>query len=127
MAKSKKKVKVLKWVAIAIVIIAVIYFLTRNNSTVAQTPASTSGGGSTPSPSPNTIDRDKVLKLGSRGEEVKILQRKLNRDGIAYIDPDTNFQTTQKLVVDGNFGRRTLAALKGRASVTSVTLNEIAA
>lgn len=66
---------------------------------VAQPSVQTSAGG---------INTKKVLTLGSKGEEVKILQKKL-----------------EGLVVDGDFGKKTQQKLVDTFSLTKITLTQL--
>lgn len=72
-------------------------------------PPSTGGGGSTSS-STGAIDYDKMLSVGSSGNEVVVLQNMLNANG-------------QNIVADGQFGQATLAALQAVTSLNEITLN----
>lgn len=78
---------------------------------------------------PNSSN-DTVLKYGSRGEDVKTLQRWLNAKIVFYYAdrgsrPIYNGQTINSLVVDGIFGVKTQAAVKWWFNKDSVTLNEL--
>lgn len=71
-----------------------------------------------------------ILKKGSRGEEVKTLQRKLKliADGIfGVITEETvrEFQRTHHLTVDGIVGAKTWMALGGITSSSSRNIKEI--
>lgn len=78
-----------------------------------------------PAPAPN-IDYNLLLKYGSTGEEVKTLQRYLNKT--LQVTPGSglfgNLQQTP-LIVDGNFGDLTLTALQNKAGKTQTTLKEL--
>lgn len=80
----------------------------------------TSGGSNTTTTTNNTttttaINKDKSLSLGSKGQEVEELQRLINKN----ITPPMVM-----LVVDGNFGPKTEAALLNVAKVKSITINQ---
>ena len=81
----------------------------------------TSGGGTvaatTTTTTPATIDRNKVLKRGDTGAEVRELQTKLNADRASLASRYPLFIQTHgtawpMLTVDGNFGAATENALK---------------
>lgn len=61
------------------------------------------------------------LKQGSKGEEVKKLQRKLNEYSDYYYFTMTVKPPYQKLTVDGDFGEKTAANAKVILGATSIT------
>lgn len=68
--------------------------------------APSSGGGSSSKPETGaTLDRNKLLKVGSKGLEVRELQRLLGVE------------------IDGDFGKITLAALQNAKGVSQISLN----
>lgn len=80
----------------------------------------------TPIPVPSeSLDVDKWLKRGSRGNEVKELQKLMNKDidrinsGRNKVYAGTFIPAYPKLVVDGIFGQKTEAAL---IEITSLNL-----
>lgn len=96
----------------------------------AATGGSTAGttvstAGPTPTPPPN-IDYNLLLKYGSSGEEVKTLQRYLNKT-LQVTEGSGLFGNLQQtaLEVDGNFGDLTLTALQNKAGKTQTTLKEL--
>lgn len=73
------------------------------------------GGGIAPAPGTTpaaNLDYTRILGIGTRGAEVKELQRLLNADG-----------ATPPLSVDGIFGAKTQAALLAKRNVDEITLN----
>ena len=82
----------------------------------------TSGGtvtAATTTTAPATIDRNKVLKRGDTGAEVRELQTRLNADRASLASRYPLFLQTHggagnwvQLAVDGNFGPATEGALK---------------
>jgi hypothetical protein len=68
---------------------------TATEKTTASTPAKATG-----------LDRNKLLKKGSKGQEVRELQRLLN------------------IKVDGDFGNKTLTALQAQKGITQTSLNQ---
>ena len=100
-----------------------------------QQPGSATGGstagttGSTAAPTPVTapnIDFNLLLKHSSSGEEVKTLQRYLNKT-LQVTEGSGLFGNLQQtpLTVDGNFGDLTLTALQNKAGKTQTTLKEL--
>lgn len=76
-----------------------------------ETASSGGGGGSSSSSKPvqgATLDRNKLLKAGSKGLEVRELQRLLGVE------------------IDGDFGKITLAALQNEKGVSEISLNAFA-
>lgn len=83
-------------------------------------------GSSNVSNSPSsTINKNKILKLGTRGPEVKILQEKLNQKEVWYVNPSTGLSTKKKLKIDGIFGDKTASKLFFSKNKISITLNEL--
>jgi len=89
-----------------------------------------SGGGTagtyTPPPTAPQIDFNLLLKFGSNGEEVKTLQRYLNKKVKVTIGTGltSNLQDAP-LDIDGNFGNLTLTALQDKVGKTQTTLKEL--
>lgn len=83
--------------------------------TTPNTPNTTTTPNTTPPPDVPTLDLDKMLLIGSRGEEVKQLQRLLNQ-----INPKKN------LSVDGVFGSLTETALiqESQGTYRQITLRQ---
>lgn len=73
---------------------------------VPETPKITTPPIKKPTTSPSVLNRLLILKNGSRGNEVKVLQRKLGVD------------------TDGIFGEKTQSALLKAKGVKSITLNQ---
>ena len=68
-----------------------------------------------------TLDKEKVLKKGSQGLEVKELQRVLKKDFNAELgDSGIN-----KDGIDGDFGLLTEVALKKAKNVTEIALKDL--
>lgn len=86
----------------ALFLAAIIFLIYRLRSSRPQVSSGNiSAGGNTPSTFTDAIDRDLKLKKGDRGNNVMELQKKLNEKGAG-------------LVIDGIFGRDTLAAMKSQ-------------
>ena len=78
----------------------------------------TTPGTTTPPPAPVSVF---PLKQGSKGEEVKKLQRKLNEYSDYYYFTMKVKPPYQKLTVDGDFGAKTAANAKVILGATSIT------
>jgi hypothetical protein len=94
-----------------------------NNTSTSSTPSTSNtpsipSTSSTPStPKKQTINLNKVLKSGSSGLEVKLLQVYLNQ----YLKP----LKKKQLIIDGNFGKDTLIALNWLFKRKQTSLQEI--
>lgn len=86
-----------------------------NNNNNNNNSGGNAGGSTTPTPA--AIDYDLKLKFGSRGQEVRILQNWINRDG----GKDSK---GRKLVEDGIFGQNTKDALYNLKGKTELSLNQ---
>lgn len=116
--KTKKSVGGVDWINVLLIGTGAVllYFLVkkvaeaikqkRQNKEVDNVPPV-----ATPPILPEIPDYTKVLKNGSRGVEVGILQQLLNKDG-----------ASPKLVEDRIFGAKTEAALKQIKGVSSISL-----
>ena len=93
--------------------------------------ASDAGADQTlPSAGDQRADSDPVLKMGSRGENVKKLQQFLHEKLVLapiYDKPNPvcNGKTLDSLVIDGIFGEKTECACQWWYGKTSVKLSEI--
>ena len=98
MDKNKKVL----FVSIGLIALGVYYFYkqSKQNAEIAEGQSEDNGVVS-------LADWNKVLKVGSKGMEVKILQKAL-----------------KQLVVDGDFGVKTEARLKNVVGVTQASLNQ---
>jgi hypothetical protein len=101
--KNNQKVII---VSAGLIILGLYYFYkqSKQNSEIAKETTSQSGTSNT---TPAKADWDKVLKKGSVGKEVEILQTAL-----------------KQLTVDGNFGLLTEDRLKRVMKVTETSLNQ---
>lgn len=78
--------------------------------------------GGTPEPSPSgengstSTDWSKLLKIGSEGHEVYLLQMQLNNNG-----------ANPKLATDGIFGMKTESALMAETGFKQISLNQFKA
>lgn len=92
--------------------------------------SSSSNVSKAPAPSNNSSALSRVLRQGSRGNDVKTLQQSLNSKGFNSGTADgvfgarttsavRSFQSAAKLSVDGVAGSRTFAALKGNIKASS--------
>ena len=70
---------------------------------------------------PVALDKEIVLKKGSKGAEVKELQRILKKD----YNADLGTSGVNKDGVDGDFGTMTEDALKKAKSVTEISLKDL--
>lgn len=86
-----------------------------NNNNNNNNSGGSTGGGTTPTPA--AIDYDLKLKFGSRGEEVRILQSWINRDG-------GRDSKGRKLAEDKIFGQNTKDALYNLKGKTELSLNQ---
>lgn len=76
------------------------------------------------------VDTDPVLKMGSRGENVKKLQQFLHEKLVLApiynkVSPVCNGKTLDNLTIDGIFGEKTECACQWWFGKTSVKLSEI--
>ena len=97
---NKTKVKI---VSAGLIILGLYYFYKQKKQNAEIAKDQNSSGSSN---TPTKADFDKVLKKGSTGKEVEILQRAL-----------------KQLTVDGNFGAKTETRLKKVMKVTETSLN----
>lgn len=87
----------------------------------------TGGGGSTPSTGSTgapALDTNKVLKIGSTGQEVKVLQKILNFYRAAEPNGSSDL-ALNTLVIDGNFGTLTNNMLFTLCGVNQITLSQL--
>jgi hypothetical protein len=101
-----------------------VFFFLRKRSTSESDPSLSDSPGNTPG------DSDPVLKRGSRGEEVKKLQRYLHGQLVLApiynkVWPTCNGKQLDSLAVDGIFGEKTECACEWWFGRTSVKLSEI--
>ena len=87
----------------------------------ATAPAKTSAGPRSEPAGGSALERDQLLRFGSRGEAVAEVQRALGIPADGVFGPQTRkavraFQAGQGLAVDGIVGPRTRAALEARES-----------
>jgi hypothetical protein len=59
-----------------------------------------------------SVDQNRILGMGSRGQEVRVLQGILNDKG-------------ESIAIDGIFGKNTLNALQKHFGVSEITLNKL--
>lgn len=88
----------------------------------AAAPAKTPAGPRSSPAGGSALERDQLLRFGSRGEAVAEMQRALGIPADGIFGPQTRkavraFQARQGLVADGIVGPRTRAALEARESV----------
>ena len=118
-----KNKKAVAWVVVIcsllVVAVVVYYILARRSASKSNIIQAL------PTDSANT-----VLKYGSRGEDVKTLQRWLNAKIVFFFDerggrPVYQNTTLHSLTVDGIFGAKTQAAVTWWFGKDSVTLKEL--
>ena len=102
--------------------VGVFFFLRKRSSETD--PSMPDSPGSTP------VDSDPVLKRGSRGEDVKKLQRYLHGQLVLApiynkVCPTFNGELLDSLAVDGIFGEKTECACEWWFGRTSVKTSEI--
>lgn len=125
-------------VAIAGILLVVLFLVRKKKSkeSIASSPSDVkSPGGSTSSGSfgsnSSSLDKNKLLGMGSRGAEVEALQNWINTQIAANIASgmfgnDPNWEDLQQPISqDGVFGQQTEDALFIILSKRTVTLNEL--
>lgn len=115
MAKTENtKFKWLKknwvWLVVGVIAIVIIYKIYNSYD------LSTGGGAFDYTQDPETLDTEKLLKIGDSGKEVTELQTLINK---AYI---LNSMPEKVILVDGNFGPATQNALVELMNVSQVKL-----
>lgn len=124
MKKANKQILII--IAITILVIAgivIAYFITRKKATGKQPILSDVDEN----PLPVVSSTTKILQYGSRGEDVKRLQRFLNEQLSLLIwkgYPTLNGKQIKQLSVDGIFGAETQAVVKWYFGTTTVSTDK---
>lgn len=115
----KKRTYIILAICLLVAVTAACFYFRMKKSSKEESPDAGTIAGST------TTD---VLSEGSRGEDVKKLQRYLNNCLLTsplLVKPTYQGEVIEQLVVDGIFGARTKAVCQWKFGKTSINISEI--